>query len=326
MAHKSPLISMYHLAALVLSALLFLAVPAIAADKVSLQLKWFHQFQFAGYYAAVEKGFYAEEGLEVEIRERDPKVTTIPIDAVLNGDAQFAIADTMLILERLQGSPVVTLAAVFQHSPLVLLSLNESGINSPLDLKGKRIMFTDDVALLATLAKFDIELTDIKRTPHNFRDDALLTFDVDAMSAYITSQPYFYKTKNREINVIAPADYGIDLYGDILFTSEDYIRNNPEQTLAFRRASLKGWRYALENSEEVIEWIKEKYHSKESHDFLRYEAQIIRQMVMAESVPLGNVNYERLKSIAEIYLQMELVPGPINLTGLHYSEYTDNPN
>jgi len=317
---------MYRLTTLALLALLFLPVPAVATDKVSLQLKWFHQFQFAGYYAAVEKGFYAEEGLEVEIRERNPKDTTIPIDAVLNGETQFAIADTMLIVERLQGSPVVTLAAIFQHSPLILLSLKESGISTPLDLKGKRIMFTDDVALLATLSKFDIELTDIKRIPHNFKDDALLAFDVDAMSAYLTSQPYFYKTKKHALNIITPADYGVDLYGDILFTSEDYIRNNLEQALAFRHATLKGWHYALANSEEVIEWIKERYHSKKSRNFLRYEAKIMKRMVQPEQVDIGYISNERLKSIAEIYRQMDLVPGPIDLTGIHYSEYTDPDN
>ena len=129
MTFKPQLFKIIRAGCFTLLALQLLPGSALAADKVILQLKWFHQFQFAGYYAAVEKGFYAEEGLEVELRERDPDHTKFPIDAVLAGDAQFGIADSLLIVERLQGSPIVTLAAIFQHSPLALITLKESGIN-----------------------------------------------------------------------------------------------------------------------------------------------------------------------------------------------------
>ncbi len=88
-------------------------------EPIVLQLKWFHQFQFAGYYAALEKGFYAEEGLNVELRERDPLVT--PVEAVVSGEAQFGVGDSSLVLSRLNGQPVVVMAAIFQRSPLVFL-------------------------------------------------------------------------------------------------------------------------------------------------------------------------------------------------------------
>jgi ABC-type nitrate/sulfonate/bicarbonate transport system substrate-binding protein len=108
-------------------------------DKVTIQLKWFHQFQFAGYYAAIEKGFYSEEGLEVALRQRVAR--TSHIDDVLLGRAQYGVADAGLLWQRLQGKPVVLLAQIFQHSPLVLITLKDSGILVAEDLAGKHLMF-----------------------------------------------------------------------------------------------------------------------------------------------------------------------------------------
>lgn len=96
--------------------LVFLLVPhlSLAADKVVLQLKWKHQFQFAGYYAAQSQGYFASEGLEVDIKEIDKGL--IPLDTVLSGKAQFGISDSSLVLARMQGKKPVVLATIFQHS------------------------------------------------------------------------------------------------------------------------------------------------------------------------------------------------------------------
>lgn len=141
-----------------LLSLLFLAIAVtpVFAEKnepVVLQLKWMHQFQFAGYYAAKHKGFYKEAGFDVTIRERDPK--TSAIDDVLEGRAQFGVADSSIVLQRLLNKPVVITSTIFQHSPLVLMSLANSGIRNISDLVGKKIMFqrgVDDASLLAMLS------------------------------------------------------------------------------------------------------------------------------------------------------------------------------
>ena len=110
-----------------------------ALTKVKIELKWFHQFQFAGIYAAKEKGFYEAAGLDVDIIERDVKST--PLEDVLSNKVQFGISDSTLILNRLQGEKVIALAAIYQHSPLVLLSLAKNKILSPLELKNKKVMY-----------------------------------------------------------------------------------------------------------------------------------------------------------------------------------------
>ena len=98
---------------------LLAASGAQALDVVTLQLKWRHQFQFAGYYAALEKGFYREAGLEVEIREGGPNVDAI--DDVVTGRADFGVGTSGALIARTRGQKVVVLAAVFQHSPAILL-------------------------------------------------------------------------------------------------------------------------------------------------------------------------------------------------------------
>jgi ABC-type nitrate/sulfonate/bicarbonate transport system substrate-binding protein len=107
-------------------------------EKVRLQLKWRHQFQFAGYYAAIEKGYYAEAGLDVELLEPQPE--TAPTYSVLRGDAEFGISNSDLLLLRAEGLKVVALASIFQHSPLVFAALKGKDIETIHDLAGKRIM------------------------------------------------------------------------------------------------------------------------------------------------------------------------------------------
>ena len=107
-------------------------------EPVTIQLRWFHQFQFAGYYAAIEKGFYAEEGLRVSLREFEPGKDRIA--PVLEGKAQYGVGDPSLLKLRMQGQPLVVLAQIFQHSPSVLITRRESGVFSPEELAGKKVM------------------------------------------------------------------------------------------------------------------------------------------------------------------------------------------
>lgn len=118
-------------------ALLF-SSAAFALDSVSLQLKWHHRFQFAGYYAAKALGFYREAGLEVEIRPVSLNLN--PAEEVITGRADFGVASTDLLLMRARQQPVVALASVFQHSPYVLLAMRRNGIESVHDLVGKTIL------------------------------------------------------------------------------------------------------------------------------------------------------------------------------------------
>jgi ABC-type nitrate/sulfonate/bicarbonate transport system substrate-binding protein len=112
---------------------------------ISLQLKWKHQFQFAGYYAAKFKGFYAEEGLDVTIYEGNRQED--PIKNVLSGKIDFGISDVDVLYYKMQGNPLVVVAAIFQHSHHILLTKKSSDIRKPSDLIGKKIMISDYIGV-----------------------------------------------------------------------------------------------------------------------------------------------------------------------------------
>lgn len=294
---------------------------------VSVELKWFHQFQFAGIYAAKEKGFYRDEGLDVNILQRD--VSSSPLEDVLSGKVQFGISDATIIRDRLKGNPVVILAAIFQHSPLVLLTLEKDKILSPIELRGKRIMYqenVDDAIIMGMFNEFGITKDELNLIPHNFKDDALLRGEADAMSGYLSNQPFYYKKNDIKINIIKPQNYGVDFYGDILFTSESYYHKHKQIALGFRRATLRGWEYAIVHPNEVIEWIQKYYNSKKSRAALQYEADVIKRMIANDTVKLGNVSKARLQHIAESYKKNEPSLKNGSITGLLYTDYEKSEN
>ena len=292
-----------------------------ANEKIVLQLKWFHQFQFAGYYAAKEKGFYDEVGLNVEIRQRDLKYNNI--DEVINGNAQYGVADSILILYRLKQQPVVIVSPIFQHSPSVFISLKKSNISSVYELNNKDILFypndTDGFSLLAMIKKFDL---DVNLVRERYKDDymRLINNEVDVMPAYIANEPFLFKEKGYDVNIINPTNYGFDMYGDMLFTNEDEAKNNPDRVEKFKEATLKGWKYALENKEEIIQLINEKYTQEKTIEHLRYEANAIDSLINKNLTPLGYLDQGRIRYISEMYEYYGLTESKIDLNDFLFDE------
>jgi len=301
---------------------LLLSNPVWAVEKVVLQLKWLHQYQFAGYYAAKEKGYYAEAGFDVTILPRDPTVT--PVDAVLSKKADYGVIGSSIILDRMLGRPVVALGAVFQHSPLVLLTRATDKLLGPYELKGKRVMYRksyDDATFIAMFYQLGIKESDYVYVPHSFDPNSLLRGEVDAISGYLTDQPFYFQEKGFDIQVINPINYAIDFYDDILFTSEETVRRDPERVRQFLDASMKGWRYALEHKTEVIGWITTKYHSDKSIDHLRFEAEQTEKMILPDLVDIGHISSARFQRIADIYKQLGLVPVEASFEGVDFKDY-----
>lgn len=296
------------------------SVPS--AEKISLQLKWLHSFQFAGYYAAKEKGFYAEENLDVTIRERIPRINNI--EQVLKGESQFGVADTGLLEQRLIGKPVVVLASIFQHSPLVYLTLKNSGIVSPYELKGKRVMEDsyDNAPLLAMLYETGVSTNEFIHLDNTFNPDDLINGKTDAMVSYLTDQIDYFKKKGVEINIIDPRNYGVDFLSDNLFTTEQEINTHPERVRRFLRASLKGWDYALKHQDELIQIILSKYNSghRLSAEHLRFEAQETVKMILPETIPIGRTDIKRFQRIADTYRQLGLISSIDHLEGFVYQQ------
>lgn len=278
-------------------------------NKVIIQLKWLHQFQFAGYYAALEKGFFAEEGLEVELVERDPHKNNIL--QVLSGDAHYGVADAALLLYQTHQMGVQIIAPIFQQSPNVIITLKSSGIESPRDLIGKRVRLYDNESegfpIMAMLAEHGVLEQGIIRQPFVTEHTSLLNGETDAIYGYSSNEPYWFREQGVEVNIINPVDFGINMYGDMLFTSTHEAEFFPERVEAMRRAVIRGWHYALDNKEEIARLILDKYTQRKSFDALMYEAQGIEQVVQRFVLPLGTLNTGRLEYMVSLYARYGLL-------------------
>ncbi len=279
-----------------------------AQEKVSLQLKWFHQFQFAGYYAAKEQGYYAQEGLDVQILERSGDKDTV--EQVVSGEVDFAVGDSGILTYYARGEPIIALAAIFQHNPLVFIAKQSSGIMSPYEMRGKKIMLdtvgAGSASLRAILAETNLDEKNYTAVKQSFRNDDLIEDKFDVMLAYLSDQPFYFHQKKLKINIINPQSFGIDFYGDILFTRQDELTKHPGRAEKFRRATLKGWQYALDHPEELVQLIHGKYHSKLPVEHLRFEADVTRKLILPDLIPLGQMEARRLQKVTEVYAQLKI--------------------
>ena len=294
-----------------------LGAAQTALDPVTLQLKWHHQFQFAGYYAAQDQGYYRDAGLEVRLLEAGSGID--PVREVVSGRAQYGVGSSALLLSRQRGLPVVVLAAVFQHSPLVLIARSHSGITTVQDLVGKRLMLEPQAdELIAYLRKEGVPESRVTLLPHSFNPDDLAQGKVDCISAYLTDESFFLGRTQQDYLEFTPRMGGVDFYGDNLFTSEAELKGHPARARAFREASMKGWKYAMQHPEQVADLILARYRPQLSRAYLLYEAQKMVPLIQPNLVEMGYMYPGRWQHILDTYAGLGLMPKDFRLEGLLY--------
>ncbi|MHA4868518.1 EAL domain-containing protein [Duganella sp. PWIR1] len=302
---------------------LLVAAPALALEKVTLQLKHAHQFQFAGYYAAQELGYYREAGLDVRIL--DGQDGDAPERSILAGKAEYGTGSSSLLLARLSGKPVVVLGVVFQHSPYALAMRQTGGDPDLRRLIGKRAMIgslTGELAnadeLLAFLSKEGVPPSSFERVSHSFNPVDLVDGKVDAMAIYTTNEPDTFDRLGFPYDIYSPRAVGIDFYGDNLFTSEREIANHPARVAAFRAASMRGWQWAMSHHEEAADLILDKYSRRADRQHLLYEARQMVPLVQPVLVEIGYMNPDRWQHIADVYAGLGLLPKNAGFDGFMY--------
>jgi class 3 adenylate cyclase/ABC-type nitrate/sulfonate/bicarbonate transport system substrate-binding protein len=293
-------------------------VPALALEQVSLQLKWKHQFQFAGYYAAVEKGFYRDHGLDVRIREGGPG-----IDAgleVAKGAADFGVCTTSVLVDSAERANNVVLGVIFQHSAATILVPHRAGIHAISELKGHALMDapgSDDIA--AMLKHEGVSYADLPRITHSGNPRDLLSGKADAMVAYSTNEPYLFEEYGTPYLAFSPRAYGFDFYGDNLCTSRQQIAAHPERAAAFRAASLMGWDYALAHKEEIVDLIRSKYSAQKGRKALLFEATETELLIDRHLTALGDQSTARWRTIARTYVDLGMLGDAKLPKGLIYA-------
>jgi polar amino acid transport system substrate-binding protein len=302
--------------------LLCLPVSVFGADKVTLQLIWKNQFQFAGYYVAQELGFYEDAGLDVTIQEYEFGMDVTA--EVVSQQADFGVGRSSLILESMDGQPVFLLSAIFQHSPFMLLAKDREDLKAVADLKGKRIMVTDDVVGMASLTAMltgnGIKSGDYTSQKHTFAVDDLISGKTDAIAAYTANEPFQMQKKGVGYKIFAPKDHGFDFYSDILFTSQKLYQENPELVDRFNRASLRGWAYAFAHIDEAVAIILKHYNTQNrDREALRFEADTLKVLAYDGDTPLGRFTRGRIEQISQVYRLLGFTTNPLNMDDLIYN-------
>ncbi|TFB98980.1 ABC transporter substrate-binding protein [Cryobacterium sp. HLT2-28] len=233
---------------------------------ITLQLQWVAQAQFAGYYAAVDQGFYKDEGLDVTIAEGAADI--VPQDVLAAGDADYAISWVPKVLGSIeQGADITDVAQIFERSATTQISFKDKGITSPADLKGKNVGswgYGNEWELFAGMQKSGVQVGDISLVQQAFDMNGFLSGDIDAAQA-MTYNEYaqVLETKNpktgelyqpSDLNVIDWNDEGTAMLQDAIWadagklaSDKDYAAN----TVKFIKASIKGWIYAATDPEQA---------------------------------------------------------------------------
>ncbi|HEY8994734.1 MAG TPA: ABC transporter substrate-binding protein [Lacunisphaera sp.] len=280
-------------------------------ERVVLQLPYTNQFQFAGVYAALEQGYFREEGLDVVVRQTSAQHHA-PIEEVGTGQADFGIAQgPQLIAAGLTGQDIVVVAAIMQHSPQVLLTRAADNLNTPHDLVGRRVAL-DQTSLQSEirlmLEREGVGFDRVKVVPNDWQNNELTDGAADAMSGFVIDMPYAMNRAGVPVRIIRPADYGVDFYGDCLFTSGTALKASPERVARMRKAVLRGWSYALRQTDELIDLILTRYpagatlqgRADMDRDALKYEAGQMTLLISADLIELGRINPGRWRHMAEV--------------------------
>jgi NitT/TauT family transport system substrate-binding protein len=246
--------------------------PSAPAElkPIKLQLQWFPQAQFAGYFAAKDKGYYAEEGLDVTILAG--AVEIVPATVVAGGQAEFGISWVpRMLAPRESGADGVVIAQVFQRSPTLQVSFKDKNITKPEDLKGKKVGswgFGNEAELYAGLRKAGIDPdnpSDVQIVAQQFDMVAFAAGEIDAAQAMIYNEyAQVLETKNPatgelfkadDLNVISWEEYGTSMLQDAIFASEAWLAQEGNQDVAvkFLKASFKGWIFCRDNPAECVD-------------------------------------------------------------------------
>ncbi|RLT95986.1 MAG: EAL domain-containing protein [Ketobacter sp.] len=316
-----------------LSVLLLVCVygQAYAVDKVVLQLKWEHEFQFAGYYAAQWQGYYEREGLEVDIRSWAAPTGKVvsPLEELLSGRAQFAVGANDILLNKGHGYDLVMVAPIFQRSATALVSLHTTPLQDVEQVSHLRLAaVADDDTALEARAMFMMNGVDAGRVQfvqEPLTMETLLQNKADALITYRISAETRARELGLELNIMNPSDFGVQFYGDSLYTTGTLARRNPDLVERFRRASLAGWRYALDNKAEVAQRIAEQLprHLYRYDDFAAYNlafAHVIDDYTFYPAVELGHVNQKRLQRTYDILERLGEIEHPYEPESLLFSK------
>jgi NitT/TauT family transport system substrate-binding protein len=303
---------------------------------VTLQLKWVTQAQFAGYYAALEQGYFEDEGLNVTIKPGGPDI--VPEQVVLGGQAEFGInwLDNTLAT-RDQGGQIVNIAQVYARSGMTEVTWKDTGLDQITDLEGKKVgvwLGGNEHKLFAALTKNGIDpQKDAQIVAQPFDMNLFLNREVDAAAAMTYNElAQVLETKNPdtgslytldELNVMKMSDLGTGALEDGIFVREDWISDEANQDVAkrFLKASFRGWAYCRDNPDDCVQYVLDEGPTLgEGHQ--KWMMNEVNKLIWPNENGIGVMNssdYDTTAQIAQDYKIVKADPGD----GVYVTDYAE---
>lgn len=296
---------------------------------VSLQLQWVTQAQFAGFYVALEKGWYQEEGLDVTIYQGGPDA--VPIELVVGGSRDFGtnlLSDLAVSID--QGKNIVAISQIQQASGLRLLTHMDSGIKTPSDFIGKKVgvwLGSWEIQFSALLASVGVDPKDVDIVSQGWSMGPFVKGELDVASAMIYNE--YYKVleagiAKEDIHIIDYQDYQLDFPGDALFTSIQMVQENPELCRKMVRASFRGWEYAFANPEEAVNIILR--HDKSGVQSFDHQLKMLTEMDIMrtkDEVDFGTFNPDRIERMIRLLVDYHIMSEHVALKNIFSSEFAN---
>lgn len=316
----------------VLSILAVLLIPACSAAQqedalIRLPVGYIPNVQFAPLYVAIENGYYAEEGLQVEI---DYNMETDSVALLGAGELEFAIVSgEQVLLGRTQGLPVVYVMSWYHNYPVGVVALESAQINSPQDLAGKRVGIpglygASYIGFKALLNAGSLQESDLTLDAIGYTQVESLINDIDdAVVVYISNEPIKLQNEGYPITTLAVSDY-TSLVANGLLTSEKVIAEDPDRVRAMVRATLKGIQFTIDDPAQAFT-ISEKY--VENLAALSPEEKAVQRQVLEASIPLwqapvlGYSEPDAWQNMQDLLLQMQLLSEPQDLEGAYTNAF-----
>ncbi len=292
---------------------------------IRLPMGYIPNVQYAPFYAAVEKGFFEENGIELEF---DYSYETDGVALVAANEIQFSlVSGEQVPIARAEGLPIVYVMAWYEKYPIAIVSKTEQNVKEPLDLAGKRVALpgpfgANYVGLRALLGKIGLQESDIILESVGFTQVEVLATDTsEVIVVYSANEPIQLKAQGYDLDVIMVSDY-LDLVSNGLITNEITLAEDPELVERFVSAVMKGIQFSVENPEEAFQFcIKFVEGLEEADQEVQYQV-LLASQELYQTDPYGYSQPEAWENMQQVLLQMGLMKKEIDLSEAYTNDFS----